>query len=195
MSLARIKTTWAEQIAGLLSDAATEIGEFHMQLMHEKIPPSEAYEKMKHQLRTEFSENGSLCAIEKRKFINLDKCFREIHLQLSLGKAQTLRQFRVQKKNINEALIHLANEITIYPKDDAFRNAVRTVIEVTRIKLEILFMHYKFSEMDREGTTRKVLELNERAESIRENGDSKERIGNLEWEIETTFKQMKDSFT
>lgn len=194
MSLIHTKPTWSEQIAVLITNAATEIGEFQVQLALGKAEAADEFERLKKKLSWEFSSNGTLYSVGKRQYITLVKYFDELQVQLALGKAETHEVYVEQKKNINEALVNIANEIGKYRADDPFRNAVRSEIEKTRIKLEILRLHYRISSMSRKETGKKVDDIKTRANHLRHNSDTKENIGKLEYEIETAYKHLKDSF-
>lgn len=178
----------------MLTNAATEIGEFQVQLALGKTEAADEFERLKKVLANEFSERGSLFRLGKRQYVKLAQHFDELRLQLALGKAETLDLYNEQKKAINGAMVNLANEIGLYASDDPFRNAVRTEIEKTRIKLELLRLHYKFSEMTKTETEKKVEELKERAKHIRDHAELDEKVRSLEWEIETAYKKLKDSF-
>lgn len=188
------KQTWAERLAATLNKAATDIGDFQVQLALGKAEARDEYEKLKKNLRQKFSESGPIYTTAKKQIRGAEETFDDLRVQLALGKAETADIFNQQKKKITGALNKIDTALSSLPHDDHFRLEVRSELEKTRIKLDILRLHYRFADMTADETKKKIADLKARVADIRNNAGLTEQLGNVEREIEAAYTQLKKAF-
>lgn len=195
MATTKSNQTWAEQLASLLNKTATEIGEFQVQLALGKAEARDEYEKLKKDLRKQFSGSNPMFQSGKKQTHKIQSGIEELQVQLALGKADTIDAFNFQKKKITGALNKLESAITSLPHDDKFKLEAKNEIEKTKIKLDILRLHYRFSHMTKDETDKRVSELKQRVREIRDNAVLTEELDKVEHEIDSAYNHLKKTFT
>lgn len=195
MATTKSNQTWAEQLASMLSKAATEIGEFQVQLALGKSEARDEYEKLKKNLRQQFSGANPTYQSGKKNAQKIQTGIDELQVQLALGKADTIDTFNFQKKKITGALNKLEAALTSLPHDDKFKLEAKNEIEKTKIKLDILRLHYRFSQMTKDETGKRVNELKQRVSEIRDNAVLIEELDKVESEIDSAYNHLKKTFT
>lgn len=195
MATTKTNQTWAEQLASMLNKAATDIGEFQVQLALGKAEARDEYEKLKKDLRKQFSSSSPAYQAGKKQAAKIEGGLDELRVQLALGKADTIDAFNFQKKKITSALNKLDTALAALPHDDKFKMAAKSEIEKTKIKLDILRLHYRFTQMTAEETAKRVGELKQRVKEIKDNAVLTEELGKVEREIESGYNHLKKTFS
>lgn len=194
MAAGKKQKTWTEELATMLSKAASGIGEFQVQLALGKAEAKDEYEKLKKELRKTFSRQGALVVAGKAQLKQIQGIIEGLNVQLALGKAETADAFAVQKKKIVAELSKLDKSITALPKTDKIRNEIKNEIEVAKIKLDILRLHYHFAEISPEENLKKVSSIRERISRIQRHSELSEELSNVEREMLAAYAHMKKSF-
>lgn len=195
MATTKTNQTWAEQLASMLNKAATNIGEFQVQLALGKAEARDEYEKLKKDLKKQFSTANPTYQAGKKQVEKIESGIDELKVQLALGKADTIDAFDFQKKKITSALNKLDTAIAALPNDDKFKLAAKSEIEITKIKLDILRLHYRFSHMTADETAKRVGDLKQRIKEIKDNAVLTEELGKVEREIDSAYTHLKKAFT
>lgn len=195
MATSKTNQTWAEQLASSLTKAATEIGNFQVQLALGKAEARDEYEKLKKNLRAKVhGVTGKIAGASKKHTDNIQSLFDDLRVQLALGKADSRDEFLVQKRKILSALTKLDAALSALPHDSDFRMSMRNEIEKVRIKLDILRLHYRFSEMNAESTGKRITDLKDRVSKMKDNATFIEEIGKVEREIDSAYNHLKKAF-
>lgn len=199
-----INTSVGEKVINGLKKAAVELEEFRLQVALGKAEAKDKYEEAKkifsaklHEFHLKFNKVKDTTG---KKAMNLKAVFEELHLQLSLGKAETKEIYEEQLKKITKALKKFERFLREHKLTAELYTIIHDEIEKFKVKLEILRFQYnlKKTEIADEFEAVKAAlshKLNELIETISKKSQKAKTKGeHFREEISEAYTHLKKAF-
>lgn len=151
-------THFIDHVVSGLRVAAEELEEFQLQLGLGKLEAREIYENLKKDYR--LSSHALLIKIDQGKQMTTDlrTSYDQFLLQLALGRADTMEQFKEQRAKILLAIHEFKVAISTHTQLGEIYNELVLLLEKLEIKLEMLSNNWQptADKLKKEFTERKV---------------------------------------
>lgn len=132
-----------------LQKAATELQDYQVQLALGKAEAHDKYEELKKKFsKTMNNIKGRLGTAERRVAQAVINDVEGLRVQLALGKAESKEAFQEQKKKVFRAFNKLDKRLQVLPLVTKTDEQLRHEMEMFRIKMELLDLHYALGAMD-----------------------------------------------
>jgi hypothetical protein len=147
--MATIEKKIGDKLISGLKKSATELEDFQVQLALGKAEAKDKYEELKKKFNSSIQRlKGKLGTAERKSVRNLVNDMEELQVQLALGKAETRDLFNEQKKKVFRAFNKLDKNLQVFPLLTETDEKLRHEMEMFRIKMELLDLHYALGAMD-----------------------------------------------
>ena len=191
----------AEKIGKGLQKAQQEIEEMVVQFALGTAEAKDKFDELKKEVHAKTGEWKTLVSeltdIGKEKVIFLKSKLEELQVQLTLGKADALDAFELQRKNIVKVIDEIEREIKSIPQLKGQLDTLRNEMEKFKIKMEIIKLKFELKKFDvkdgfKEEMTSAKLRIDKFVDQIRAKVEHvKDRYTDFEDEIDIAYKHLR----
>jgi hypothetical protein len=143
------ETKSGDQLASFFRKAATTIEKLQVQLALGEAEADDKYEELKKKFTRYINGVKAQIGTRSRKAANdLHADLDDLQVQLALGKAESKETFESQRKKILRALTNVENKVKSAYRASGFEEELLHEIEATRIKLDLIKVHYELGKME-----------------------------------------------